>query len=226
MKAHGAYLVPTLATYVALADEGESWAGRAAMLDKLAMVHARGIESLKHRPRRRRAGGLRHRPAGPHACAPGHRVRAAPGRDVAGGGAAKRHHRGRAADAPGRRRSASWCPAPGPTCWWSTATRRASCRCWPSPQRGPLLVMKAGRIVRNQLPAAVRKRARSGGPSVRLSRTPQAQDPPGFTEVKRASGRSSARCTVVTPFFMAQGRSWWCSGMYQHLVARQHQRVA
>ena len=30
--------------------------------------------------------------------------------------------------------------------------------------------------------------------------------------VKRASGRSSARCTVETLFFMAQGRSWWCSG--------------
>ena len=32
------------------------------------------------------------------------------------------------------------------------------------------------------------------------------------TLVKRASGRSSARCTVETFFFMAQGRSWWCSG--------------
>src|SRR5258706_10336753 len=29
---------------------------------------------------------------------------------------------------------------------------------------------------------------------------------------KRASGRSSARCSVVTLFFIAQGRSWWCSG--------------
>jgi imidazolonepropionase-like amidohydrolase len=47
MKAHGAYLVPTLATYVALADEGAKLGWSAAMLDKLAMVHARGIESLK-----------------------------------------------------------------------------------------------------------------------------------------------------------------------------------
>jgi imidazolonepropionase-like amidohydrolase len=47
MKSHGAYLVPTLATYVALADEGEKLGWSAAMLDKLAMVHARGIESLK-----------------------------------------------------------------------------------------------------------------------------------------------------------------------------------
>ena len=47
MKAHGAYLVPTLATYAALADEGERLGWSAAMLDKLAMVHARGIESLR-----------------------------------------------------------------------------------------------------------------------------------------------------------------------------------
>jgi len=47
MKTHGAYLVPTLATYVALADEGEKLGWSAAMLDKLAMVHARGIDSVK-----------------------------------------------------------------------------------------------------------------------------------------------------------------------------------
>lgn len=47
MKTHGAYLVPTLATYVALADEGEKLGWSAAMLDKLAMVQARGIDSLK-----------------------------------------------------------------------------------------------------------------------------------------------------------------------------------
>lgn len=47
MKSHGAYLVPTLATYVALADEGEKLGWSAAMLDKLKRVHARGIESLK-----------------------------------------------------------------------------------------------------------------------------------------------------------------------------------
>jgi imidazolonepropionase-like amidohydrolase len=47
MKAHGAYLVPTLSTYVALADEGQALGWSQAMLDKLAMVHARGIDSLK-----------------------------------------------------------------------------------------------------------------------------------------------------------------------------------
>jgi imidazolonepropionase-like amidohydrolase len=47
MKTHGAYLVPTLATYVALADEGERLGWSAAMLDKLKTVHARGIESLR-----------------------------------------------------------------------------------------------------------------------------------------------------------------------------------
>ena len=132
MKAHGAYLVPTLATYVALADEGERLGWSADMLDKLAARAGARHRVAADRARRRRAGGLRHRPAGPHACAPGHRVRAAPGRDVAGGGAAERHHRSRAPDAPGRRRSASSSPAPGPTCWSSTATRRGSCRCWPT----------------------------------------------------------------------------------------------
>jgi imidazolonepropionase-like amidohydrolase len=47
MKAHGAYLVPTLATYVALVDEGERLGWSADMLDKLKRVHARGIESLQ-----------------------------------------------------------------------------------------------------------------------------------------------------------------------------------
>ena len=47
MKAHGAYLVPTLVTYVALAEEGERLGWSAEMLDKLQKVHARGIESLR-----------------------------------------------------------------------------------------------------------------------------------------------------------------------------------
>jgi imidazolonepropionase-like amidohydrolase len=47
MKAHGAYLVPTLATYVALADEGARLGWSSDMLDKLGRVHARGIESLR-----------------------------------------------------------------------------------------------------------------------------------------------------------------------------------
>ena len=46
MKTHGAYLVPTLSTYAALADEGQRLGWSAAMLDKLAKVQARGIESL------------------------------------------------------------------------------------------------------------------------------------------------------------------------------------
>ncbi len=46
MKEHGAYLVPTLSTYRALSNEGArlGWSGE--MLDKLAMVQQRGIESL------------------------------------------------------------------------------------------------------------------------------------------------------------------------------------
>jgi imidazolonepropionase-like amidohydrolase len=46
MKSHGAFLVPTLSTYAALADEGQRLGWSAAMLDKLAKVQARGIESL------------------------------------------------------------------------------------------------------------------------------------------------------------------------------------
>ena len=47
MKEHGAYLVPTLSTYQALTNEGArlGWSGE--MLDKLAMVQQRGIESLR-----------------------------------------------------------------------------------------------------------------------------------------------------------------------------------
>ncbi len=47
MKEHGAYLVPTLSTYQALSNEGTrlGWSGE--MLDKLAMVQQRGIESLQ-----------------------------------------------------------------------------------------------------------------------------------------------------------------------------------
>ncbi|MDE2080994.1 MAG: amidohydrolase family protein [Burkholderiales bacterium] len=47
MKAHGAFLVPTLATYAALADEGQRLGWSAAMLDKLAVVQARGIEAVR-----------------------------------------------------------------------------------------------------------------------------------------------------------------------------------
>lgn len=47
MKAQGAYLVPTLSTYAALAAEGEALGWSTAMLDKLAMVEQRGIESLQ-----------------------------------------------------------------------------------------------------------------------------------------------------------------------------------
>jgi imidazolonepropionase-like amidohydrolase len=47
MKQHGAYLVPTLSTYAALADEGLKLGWSAAMLDKLDKVQARGIDSLR-----------------------------------------------------------------------------------------------------------------------------------------------------------------------------------
>ncbi len=47
MKAEGAFLVPTLSTYAALADEGERLGWSAEMLAKLATVSARGIESVQ-----------------------------------------------------------------------------------------------------------------------------------------------------------------------------------
>jgi len=46
MKEHGAYLVPTLSTYQALSREGARLGWSPEMLDKLAMVQQRGIESL------------------------------------------------------------------------------------------------------------------------------------------------------------------------------------
>jgi imidazolonepropionase-like amidohydrolase len=47
MKEHGAYLVPTLVTYAALAAEGERLGWSAEMLAKLAKVRAAGLESLR-----------------------------------------------------------------------------------------------------------------------------------------------------------------------------------
>ena len=47
MKTHGAYLVPTLSTYAALADEGARLGWSAEMLDKLARVQDRGIEAVR-----------------------------------------------------------------------------------------------------------------------------------------------------------------------------------
>jgi len=47
MKSEGAFLVPTLSTYAALADEGERLGWSAEMLAKLATVSAQGIESVQ-----------------------------------------------------------------------------------------------------------------------------------------------------------------------------------
>ena len=47
MKAHGAYLVPTLVTYAALAAEGERLGWSAEMLTKLDKVRAAGLESVR-----------------------------------------------------------------------------------------------------------------------------------------------------------------------------------
>jgi imidazolonepropionase-like amidohydrolase len=47
MKSHGAFLVPTLSTYAALADEGTRLGWSAAMLEKLERVKSRGIEAVR-----------------------------------------------------------------------------------------------------------------------------------------------------------------------------------
>jgi imidazolonepropionase-like amidohydrolase len=47
MKRHGAFLVPTLATYAALADEGAKLGWSSEMLTKLARVHAQGVHAVK-----------------------------------------------------------------------------------------------------------------------------------------------------------------------------------
>ena len=47
MKRCDAFLVPTLSTYAALADEGTRLGWSAAMMDKLATVQRRGIESVR-----------------------------------------------------------------------------------------------------------------------------------------------------------------------------------
>jgi imidazolonepropionase-like amidohydrolase len=47
MKSAGAFLVPTLATYAALGDEGERLGWSASMLDKLRAVRERGIDAVR-----------------------------------------------------------------------------------------------------------------------------------------------------------------------------------
>jgi imidazolonepropionase-like amidohydrolase len=47
MKQHGAYLVPTLSTYAALADEGARLGWSADMLAKLEQVKSRGLDAVR-----------------------------------------------------------------------------------------------------------------------------------------------------------------------------------
>jgi imidazolonepropionase-like amidohydrolase len=47
MKSHGTFLVPTLATYAALADEGARLGWSPAMLDKLKGVHDKGLQAVR-----------------------------------------------------------------------------------------------------------------------------------------------------------------------------------
>jgi imidazolonepropionase-like amidohydrolase len=47
MKRQGAYFVPTLATYAALAEEGQRLGWSSAMLEKLAHVQARGADAIR-----------------------------------------------------------------------------------------------------------------------------------------------------------------------------------
>jgi hypothetical protein len=130
MKSHGAYLVPTLSTYAALADEGE----RTGLVAGDAREAARSCSAAAPRRWRSRAPKgvpvvLRHRPAGPHARPPVRRIHLRLGTVSAGGDAAERHHRAarlmRQEGTIGELIPGAY----GPTCWWWTAIRRASCRC-------------------------------------------------------------------------------------------------
>ena len=47
MKSHGAFLVPTLATYAALGEEGARLGWSESMLDKLAQVKDRGLQAIR-----------------------------------------------------------------------------------------------------------------------------------------------------------------------------------
>lgn len=47
MKQHGAFLVPTLSTYAALAEEGERLGWSVEMLAKLQTVHDRGLDAVR-----------------------------------------------------------------------------------------------------------------------------------------------------------------------------------
>lgn len=47
MKTHGTFLVPTLSTYAALAEEGQRLGWSVAMLEKLAVVQAQGLAAVK-----------------------------------------------------------------------------------------------------------------------------------------------------------------------------------
>ena len=128
MKAEGAFLVPTLSTYAALADEGERLGWSAEMLGKLATVA--------------RAGSSRCNWRWPNACpwcsAPTCSATCTIASRASSICAHRRCRRCRCCKArPSPRHnccvkkgdSVSWRPAPGPTCCWSRATRRASCRC-------------------------------------------------------------------------------------------------
>ena len=129
MKDHGAYLVPTLVTYAALASEGERLGWSAEMLAKLDKVRAAGLESV----RIARAEG----------------VPVVFGTDLLG------HMHAQQNDEFGIRLGAmgpvevlqsstivaarllraegkswdNWYQVPSPTCWWLTATRRSTWTC-------------------------------------------------------------------------------------------------
>ena len=47
MKTHGTYFVPTLATYAALAEEGQQLGWSTEMLEKLQSVHDRGLQAVR-----------------------------------------------------------------------------------------------------------------------------------------------------------------------------------
>ena len=128
MAGQGAYVVPTLITYEALANEARTWACRPTAWQ--------GGAGAQRRPafagdlsRRGRADGLRHRPAGPVA-PPAKRGIPPARRGVGRAGRDRQRHAG-GARVLGMEGWASSRRAPAPTCWWWTAIRCATCpACW------------------------------------------------------------------------------------------------
>ena len=129
IKQAGAYLVPTMVTYEAIAREGKSYGIGDHQIQKINLALEKSLEGLTHAYRAGCKIGSGSDLLGRHAGPARGGVRAeGPGHE-ADGGAPLRHH-GQRRDLPdGRQDRLASSPASTPTCWWSTATRSRTCAC-------------------------------------------------------------------------------------------------